>query len=65
MESDLLTAQQAAEFLLVHPITLARWRTANKGPAWIEVEGQFRYRRADIENYLATNKRNGSADANG
>lgn len=49
---DLLTPQRVAELFLVHPVTLARWRLANRGPAWIELEGQIRYRSSEVQAYL-------------
>ena len=61
---DLLTARQVADLLLVHPVTLARWRLQNRGPSWVQIEGQFRYRLSDLNAYLAANTRNaGVSDA--
>ncbi len=64
MESEILTALQVADFLRVHVVTLARWRTLNKGPAWIEVEGQIRYRKEALETYLRDNTKNGATATN-
>ena len=50
--ADLLTPKQVAEIFVVHPVTLARWRILNRGPAWIELEGQIRYRASEVKAYL-------------
>ena len=50
---DLLTVAELAELLRLKRGTLDRWRAAGIGPAWIEVGGQFRYRREDIDAWLA------------
>ena len=50
---ELYTQEELAQYLKLHPATLARWRLASRGPAWIEVGGQFRYRREDVESWLA------------
>ena len=60
--NDLLPAPAVAEYLGVHPGTLARWRLSSRGPAWIEIEGQCRYRRSDVEKWLTENTKNGDAN---
>lgn len=60
---ELLAPAAVAEALGVHPGTLARWRLEHRGPAWIEVEGQIRYRTSDLHRWLERNTKNG-ADAN-
>lgn len=66
MTDELWDVQRVAQYLGVHPITLARWRTQNRGPDWVQVEGQFRYRLSDLNAYLAANTRNaGGPDAQG
>ena len=59
---DFLTAGELAEQLRVHQSTLARWRALEKGPAWVEVGGQFRYRREAVDAWIAANT-NGGASA--
>lgn len=59
MSPQLLTPQETAERLRIHPGTLARWRLINKGPAWIEVEGQYRYSVEEVDKWLQANTRNG------
>ena len=52
---DLLTVYDLAELLHLTRGTLDRWRSANEGPAWIEVGGQVRYRREDVDAWLNKN----------
>lgn len=52
---DFYTQAELAEFLRLHPATLARWRLTNKGPAWIEVGGQFRYSKETVDAWLEAN----------
>ena len=50
----LLTPKQAAEFLGIPSGTLAQWRSERRGPPYIKLEDRLvRYRRADLEEYLA------------
>jgi len=50
----LLTPKQAAEFLGVPSGTLAQWRSERRGPPYIKLEDRLvRYRRSDLEEYLA------------
>jgi len=65
VDSDLLTPQQAADYLQLHPVTLARWRSRGTGLPYIFVGDQIRYRRVDIEAWLDRNTQNGAADENG
>lgn len=50
----LLTAGQVAEILHVCKKTLERWRRQDKGPRALDMEGEVRYRLADVESYLRT-----------
>lgn len=61
---DFMTAAELSELLRVHQSTLARWRMANKGPAWVEVGDQFRYSREAVEAWLEANTK-GAARAEG
>lgn len=50
----LLTPKQAAEFLGIPLGTLAHWRSQRRGPPYIKLEDRLvRYRRSDLEKYLA------------
>ena len=52
---DFLTAGELSDLLRVHQSTLARWRAANQGPAWVEVGGQFRYARDEVNAWIVSN----------
>lgn len=41
MENKLLDTTQAAKFLGVHPISMARWRGKGKGPEYLVLNGYF------------------------
>jgi excisionase family DNA binding protein len=53
VSSELLTRQQAAEFLGVRPQTLSVWKLTGRYalPA-IKVGSKLRYRRSDLERWL-------------
>jgi hypothetical protein len=61
-EPELLTTDQAAELLQVHPITLVLWRRENRGPPFIDAtDARFiRYLRTDVSAWLEQNRRNTS-----
>jgi hypothetical protein len=54
--NDLLTPAEAASHLggsaPLSQQTLAQWRSADTGPAYLKVGGQVRYRRADLDRWL-------------
>jgi excisionase family DNA binding protein len=43
----------AARYLRISVQTLDRWRTEGRGPKWLKVGSQVRYRATDVEAYLA------------
>jgi excisionase family DNA binding protein len=49
---DLLTVEQAAEYLTLNVNTLNAWRSQGKGPAYIHVGRSVRYSREDLDKYL-------------
>jgi len=49
----LLTPTEVAEILSVPENTLAAWRTRRQGPLFIRVGIHVRYRRVDIEAWMA------------
>jgi hypothetical protein len=53
MIDDLKNPHEAAEFLRVQSSTLARWRWAGTGPAYVRVGNRaVRYRLADLEAFI-------------
>jgi excisionase family DNA binding protein len=49
---ELLTGDELAAYLGRPAKTLANWRSARTGPAYIKVGGTVRYRRRDVEAWL-------------
>lgn len=49
----LLDKYETARLLGVAPRTLEQWRAHDRGPKFVRVEGQVRYRKSDLEAYLA------------
>ena len=57
--SGLMKPEQAADFLQIAPATLAVWRSTNRRKlAYVKIGGQVRYRREDLEKFIADNTRN-------
>ena len=56
-EEKLLTADELAERWRVNVRTLHKWRLDGKGPVWLQIGGQPRYRLADILAYEAEAER--------
>lgn len=52
---ELLTTDDLAAELCMHPVTLAQWRLiAGKGPTFVKLGGAVRYRRSDVREWLET-----------
>lgn len=57
--SGLMKPEQAAEYLQITPATLAVWRSTNrKKLAFVKIGGQVRYRREDLDKFIADGLRN-------
>lgn len=54
-QDRLLTAEEAATFFGVKPNTLAKWRTAGIGPAYVKVGSLVRYPQEAIKTFLEVN----------
>lgn len=58
----LLTPEQAAQFLQVPATTLAVWRSTGRVVLpYVKVGGRVRYRKEDIDRFLAQNEFKGDA----
>ena len=57
MDQELLTQAALARRWKVSPRTLERWRWLGRGPQYMKVGGQVRYRFADVEAYEAAQLR--------
>ena len=53
--SSLLTPKEAAAFLKVSVITLAKWRGKKSGPAYTRTGRTIKYTREALEDYLRKN----------
>ncbi|WP_082385060.1 MULTISPECIES: helix-turn-helix domain-containing protein [unclassified Citromicrobium] len=50
----ILSRQEAAKYLGVHPGTLTRWARTGMGPTYLRVGARgIRYRKSDLDAYLA------------
>lgn len=50
---EYLTPQEAAAMLRVSPRTMANWRSESRGPRYVLVEGQVRYPKSALLEFLA------------
>lgn len=60
-DDELLNSTEAAKLLGgLHPLTLAAWRSQGRGPPYVKLgdrpKSPVRYRRADLEKYLANGR---------
>lgn len=55
--AGLLTPKQAGSYLGIPVPTLAGWRCRKLGPTYVKVGGHVRYRKADLDSYIAQNER--------
>ena len=53
MNNNTFTTQQAAEYLSLSPNTLNRWRWSGDGPDFCRFGRAVRYRRADLDDWIA------------
>lgn len=60
-QSDLMSREQAAEYLGVSPKTLATWATTKRYPlAMVKIGRNVRYRVADLEAFITARTMNGA-----
>ena len=50
---SLLTAEETAKLLKVHPATLGNWRVSGRGPRFVRIGRRVRYSVIDLESYVA------------
>lgn len=62
---ELLTPQEAADFLKLSVHTLSAWRSrpGSDGPTWIEAGGAIRYQQSDLLAWVESRKRGAPANA--
>lgn len=54
MNSDILTTLEAAHYVRLGKPTLERARVTGEGPRYAKLGGSVRYRRADLDDWLAS-----------
>lgn len=56
--TELLTPEQVAEMLQIHPGTLENWRVRGEGPPFVKLgqkrRSSVRYRKQDVEDWIFT-----------
>lgn len=56
--AELLTPEEVADLLKVHPGTLENWRVRGEGPRFVKLGNKrrspVRYRRQDVEDWIFT-----------
>ncbi len=62
-KTELLTAQEASDFLRLAKSTLAKLRCIGGSPAYIQLGRRIAYRRVDLEAWLAKRVAKNTADA--
>ena len=55
--ADLMSTDEAAKYLRAKPLTLVAWRHKKQGPTYVKIGGHVRYRRTDLDGYIAQNER--------
>lgn len=51
---DLFNTAEAAEYVRLAAITLERMRLSGEGPAFVKLGRSVRYRRIDVDNWIAS-----------
>ena len=54
MTSDILTTPEAAQYVRLGKPTLERFRLTGNGPQFCKLGGAVRYRRTDLDDWLAS-----------
>lgn len=54
--AGLFGPKETSAYLGIPVPTLAGWRHYKRGPTYVKVGGQIRYRKADLDAYLAQNE---------
>lgn len=53
MNDTVYTTNQAADYLKLSPKTLVNWRGEGKGPRFVRLGRAVRYRKSDLDAYVA------------
>jgi excisionase family DNA binding protein len=63
IQSNLLTREQAAQFLSLKKSTLEAWAVRGGGPAMVKMGKAVRYRLADLEAFIESRIRQNTSEA--
>jgi len=62
-DSEFLPELEAAQMLCVSRESLRTWRVRGIGPRWFKFSSLVRYRRADLDRFIAESARHGPSSA--
>jgi hypothetical protein len=51
-QSQLLTTAEAAAYMRLKPQTLCKWRSARRGPLFVQLGGKVFYRVTELDQYI-------------
>lgn len=57
MGDDLLTTQEAADYLRHKSGTLENWRLKNEGPVYCKPSGKVLYKKSDLDEWLRSGEK--------
>ena len=60
--SDLLTTQEAADFLRLKRNTLEIWRVQGRGPVFLKLGSRVLYERSALEEFAAANRKQSTSE---
>ena len=64
--ATLRTTAEAANYLRLHVVTLAKWRIAsNDGPPFHKIGGKILYAQQDLDEWLERHRRTSTSDPGG
>ncbi len=63
MTTDYMTPREAAEYLRSSPSTLAKRRLTGNSPAFTRIGSAIRYRKSDLDAWMADNLRRSTSEA--
>ena len=63
MTNELLTTPEAADYVRLGKPTLERFRLSGDGPQFAKLGGAVRYRKADLDNWIASRLVNSTSAA--
>lgn len=62
MDDDMLTTRDVSREYRLTESSLEKWRVAGVGPAYLKLSRRVMYRRSDVEQWLADNRRSSTSD---